>query len=146
MKTKRGELRSKDDDEARHELKVQKISEDKNAVLPLASYDDEEDDETKVLGKTGISEPEAAVTGDDDETSDDEFDGQQTQRGMIKRQVETRRDCPYLDTVNRQVHHSPDLVFIILLHTDNNIAVPSLVNVLNTQCVIGVHADGYCLF
>ena len=41
-----------------------------------------------------------------DEDSDEEDDsGKQLFAGRYSRQVEVRRDCPYLDTVNRQVFY-----------------------------------------
>ncbi|PPS01086.1 hypothetical protein GOBAR_AA19590 [Gossypium barbadense] len=48
---------------------------------PLVPYNDDEDDERRALNHIGSREED----------------------GRSNRQVEVRRDCPYLDTVNRQV-------------------------------------------
>jgi U4/U6.U5 tri-snRNP-associated protein 2 len=42
--------------------------------------------------------------GDDDSDEEDDS-GKQLFAGRYSRQVEVRRDCPYLDTVNRQVFY-----------------------------------------
>ncbi|CAH9077132.1 unnamed protein product [Cuscuta epithymum] len=80
-----------------------------NALLPLASYDDDDDDEEEdedavkgdhnfVRGRRGESE-----NNSDSEEDDNEDEGKNRSGGRQKRMVEVRRDCPYLDTVNRQV-------------------------------------------
>ncbi|XP_031477343.1 uncharacterized protein LOC116248601 [Nymphaea colorata] len=70
-----------------------------NSLLPLASYlddDDDEDDEQEDRG--GRREED----GEEEEDEEDLYeDG--SNRGYRLRQIEVRRDCPYLDTVNRQV-------------------------------------------
>ncbi|XP_031124838.1 U4/U6.U5 tri-snRNP-associated protein 2-like [Ipomoea triloba] len=76
-----------------------------NALLPLASYDDDDEDEdgdkrdqNVVRGRLGSSENKS-----DSEEDDSEDEGGKGSGGRKHRVVEVRRDCPYLDTVNRQV-------------------------------------------
>lgn len=76
-----------------------------NALLPLASYDDDDDDDdcnktdhNSVSGRMGGSE-----NTDDGEEDDNEDGSGKGTAGRQYRMVEERRDCPYLDTVNRQV-------------------------------------------
>ncbi|XP_076888003.1 uncharacterized protein LOC143538298 [Bidens hawaiensis] len=65
-----------------------------NALLPLATYDEDEDeDDGKKVEETDIKE----------EDEDDEEDDNDNGFGVRNRMIEIRRDCPYLDTVNRQV-------------------------------------------
>ncbi|GKU88874.1 hypothetical protein SLEP1_g3088 [Rubroshorea leprosula] len=84
-----------------------------NPLLPLANtYDDDDEDEDyerRALNRRGEGQngarveqngngvENAEVEDDDDDLSGQEFPGKHN------RQVEVRRDCPYLDTVNRQV-------------------------------------------
>jgi U4/U6.U5 tri-snRNP-associated protein 2 len=42
----------------------------------------------------------------DDDSDEEEDSSQQLFGGRSSRQVEVRKDCPYLDTVNRQVFYS----------------------------------------
>lgn len=87
-----------------------------NALLPLATYDDddedEEEDERRVAGGgrfesgDGRIEPNGYRDGGEDDDEDEDDDGNSEQglsQGKRNRVVELRRDCPYLDTVNRQV-------------------------------------------
>lgn len=77
-----------------------------NPLLPLASYDDDEDDEddgrrghiTEQVTNNGGNKEQTSYSSDDEE---DEDDGRS--QGKRNRAIEIRRDCPYLDTVNRQV-------------------------------------------
>lgn len=80
-----------------------------NPLLPLASYDDDEDDEDdgrrghiaeQVINNGGNKE-QNGYSSDDEEDEDDEYHGRS--QGKRNRAIEIRRDCPYLDTVNRQV-------------------------------------------
>ncbi|KAK6797029.1 hypothetical protein RDI58_004730 [Solanum bulbocastanum] len=77
-----------------------------NPLLPLASYDDDEDDED-AGGKGHIAEQVINNGGDKEQngySSDDEEDEDDGRsQGKRNRAIEIRRDCPYLDTVNRQV-------------------------------------------
>ncbi|GLT83659.1 hypothetical protein SLE2022_019360 [Rubroshorea leprosula] len=87
-----------------------------NPLLPLANaYDDDDEDEdfermTLSSRRAGGGQNAARVeqNSEDDEHADDEDDsddpsGQELPQGKQNRQIEVRRDCPYLDTVNRQV-------------------------------------------
>ncbi|XP_077216554.1 uncharacterized protein LOC143851110 [Tasmannia lanceolata] len=73
-----------------------------NGLLPLTSYgdddDEEEDEEQRRRGENG--KENGGDTGDEE---DDDLVEQGSNRGRGQRHVEIRRDCPYLDTVNRQV-------------------------------------------
>lgn len=68
---------------------------------PLVPYNDDEDDERRVLNHTGGGEYGHKV--ESEEEDDDDPYGQGSILAKPNRQVELRRDCPYLDTVNRQV-------------------------------------------
>ncbi|GLU12179.1 hypothetical protein SLE2022_288800 [Rubroshorea leprosula] len=87
-----------------------------NPLLPLANaYDDDDEDEnfermTLSSRQAGGGQNGARLeqNSDDDEHAEDEDDsdypsGQELPQGKQNRQIEVRRDCPYLDTVNRQV-------------------------------------------
>ncbi|KAK1272393.1 Ubiquitin carboxyl-terminal hydrolase 8 [Acorus gramineus] len=73
-----------------------------SSLLPLASYDDDEDDENggEVEAK-GLEENRNDHFESDDEEEEEAHGG--ARGGGRRRDVEVRRDCPYLDTVNRQV-------------------------------------------
>ncbi|KAJ8567757.1 hypothetical protein K7X08_019965 [Anisodus acutangulus] len=80
-----------------------------NPLLPLASYDDDEDDEDdgrrghtaeQVINNGGNKE-QNGYSSDDEEDEDDEYHDRN--QGKKNRAIEIRRDCPYLDAVNRQV-------------------------------------------
>ena len=83
------------------------------SLLGLANYTDEEEDDGargRVNGRP--REEEDGVRGDvnggpvEDEAGDNVRDEEEDERRAPERrprQVELRRDCPYLDTVNRQV-------------------------------------------
>ncbi|KAF9597821.1 hypothetical protein IFM89_021906 [Coptis chinensis] len=105
MKTKRED----DESEEKNELKRQKLFNHSsspplaidNPLLPLASYDDdddddEEDDYEEKRQKNGRGK---VFYEDEDEDEDEE----ELSKEMRNRMIEVRRDCPYLDTVNRQV-------------------------------------------
>ncbi|KAL6011897.1 hypothetical protein ACLOJK_002363 [Asimina triloba] len=77
-----------------------------NALLPLASYaDDDEDEEEEDRRRKADDRSNDYAQGNDeeDEEEEDRFAGLGQSSGRQQRQVEIRRDCPYLDTVNRQV-------------------------------------------
>lgn len=121
MKAKREEGRMEDDELLNLDSKRQRTIEQsvpspsrlafENSLLPLASYDDddedEEEDERKVTSGVGGREEDGKNSHQRDEEDDDEDDddpyGQGFSQGKRNRQIELRRDCPYLDTVNRQV-------------------------------------------
>lgn len=70
-----------------------------NALLPLASYADDDDDEDE-------NENGTEHDYDDDDDGDDVAEEEVSAGGVNarkKRVIEVRKDCPYLDTVNRQV-------------------------------------------
>ena len=75
-----------------------------NPLLPLASYEDveEEVEERRDGGRVreiNHGEKEGLNGHIEDEDDEDTKAGQ----GRRNRSIEVRRDCPYLDTVNRQV-------------------------------------------
>ncbi|XP_071921202.1 uncharacterized protein [Coffea arabica] len=83
-----------------------------NPLLPLASYEDDDDEEddkrggnlNRVLSGGRGSEPNGNTHKEEyDEEEDDDDTLMVGTRGKRSRAVEVRRDCPYLDTVNRQV-------------------------------------------
>ncbi|KAK3218881.1 hypothetical protein Dsin_012851 [Dipteronia sinensis] len=75
-----------------------------NPLLPLANtYSDDEEDEEfdgrrKQFGVRGGNNGHGVEEEEDDDDDDEGHD-----QGKRNRLVEVRRDCPYLDTVNRQV-------------------------------------------
>ena len=76
------------------------------SLLGLASYEDDEEEEAARGQANGHrAEGEDGEEGEDeDEDEDDDEDDVRRAPERRPRQVELRRDCPYLDTVNRQVH------------------------------------------
>lgn len=88
-----------------------------NPLLPLANTyeddDDEEDDEQKETARDGGGKDnrtasveqnsQGGQSEEDDEDEDDDDASRDPGQGRLGRQIEIRRDCPYLDTVNRQV-------------------------------------------
>lgn len=110
-----------------------------NPLLPLANTynddDEEEDYEQKETARDGggkdnrIARIEQNGQGaqseeydeDEGEEGNDASHDQGVGQGRLSRQIEIRRDCPYLDTVNRQVIFSilllKNTVFIKLLCT-----------------------------
>ncbi|XP_006660614.1 U4/U6.U5 tri-snRNP-associated protein 2-like [Oryza brachyantha] len=80
------------------------------SLLGLAGYEDEEEDEAaagraRANGRHDEDEDEDEEEEVVVEEVDDDDDEDDVRRGPERRprQVELRRDCPYLDTVNRQV-------------------------------------------
>ncbi|XP_010252642.1 PREDICTED: U4/U6.U5 tri-snRNP-associated protein 2 [Nelumbo nucifera] len=129
MKTKREE-NGESEELFSPELKRQKLLKQapppplltvENSLLPLASYDDDDDDDDEERGREGSGDKRLGQNGyrgerkgpdghrqeedNDEEEDDDDDDSHQQGSNHVKcnRQVEIRRDCPYLDTVNRQV-------------------------------------------
>ncbi|KAK9292013.1 hypothetical protein L1049_019966 [Liquidambar formosana] len=123
MRAKREGSMMEDDEQLNPESKRQRLLEHaspspphlafENALLPLASYDDDDDDEDEERREASRGGREVdngrrmEPDGFRDEEEDDEDDDDPSGRGFIQgkhnRLVEVRRDCPYLDTVNRQV-------------------------------------------
>lgn len=93
-----------------------------NPLLPLASYDDDEEEEDdkrngggRVVNDGRRGEPNGRSYKEEESDDDEEEEDEESKVGQGKRSrsIEVRRDCPYLDTVNRQVRHFPKLVFSI---------------------------------
>lgn len=73
-----------------------------NPLLPLANtYDDDDEDEDYERRTVSRNLNGARVQKNGDDS--DDSSGIELPLGRKSRQVEVRRDCPYLDTVNRQV-------------------------------------------
>ncbi|XVF87840.1 hypothetical protein PTKIN_Ptkin18bG0153100 [Pterospermum kingtungense] len=71
---------------------------------PLVPYNDDDDDERRAVNRiTGGEEDGRMVGNKEDDDDDDDPYGQGSISEKSNRLVEVRRDCPYLDTVNRQV-------------------------------------------
>ncbi|KAG2613813.1 U4/U6.U5 tri-snRNP-associated protein 2-like [Panicum virgatum] len=71
------------------------------SLLGLASYEDDEEEEAARGQANGHrAEGEDGEVGEDEDDDEDDVRRAPERRPM---QVELRRDCPYLDTVNRQV-------------------------------------------
>ncbi|KAG2608078.1 U4/U6.U5 tri-snRNP-associated protein 2-like [Panicum virgatum] len=70
------------------------------SLLGLASYEDDEEEEAARGQANGHR---AEGNGEEGEDEDDEEDDVRRAPERRPRRVELRRDCPYLDTVNRQV-------------------------------------------
>lgn len=123
MKTKRED--NNDEDEGREfpDLKRQKKLDEsspppaslafENALHTLASYDDDDDEKEEeemkeasgLRGREDNRRAERNGHRDEEEYDDDDDDDPHQEANQVKRSrlVEVRRDCPYLDTVNRQV-------------------------------------------
>lgn len=88
-------------DEEEEEVSSPKTHAFENPLLPLASYnDDDEEEEEGNVKKAEVNGRKNEIV-DDDEDDEDEEDFKFGQ-GKHNRLVVVRRDCPYLDTVNRQ--------------------------------------------
>ncbi|KAF8687405.1 hypothetical protein HU200_043095 [Digitaria exilis] len=72
------------------------------SLLGLASYEDDDEEEVARGQANGSRAEEEGEEGVDDDDDDEEDDVRRAPERK-SRQVELRRDCPYLDTVNRQV-------------------------------------------
>ncbi|KAF5762263.1 putative ubiquitinyl hydrolase 1 [Helianthus annuus] len=80
--------RRDEEEEEQQQSKKQKVVGFDNALLPLAAYEDEEEEEAEKQ---------------QEEEEEEEENGFGGEGGRRNRTIELRRDCPYLDTVNRQV-------------------------------------------
>ncbi|CAA6670154.1 unnamed protein product [Spirodela intermedia] len=81
-----------------------------NPLLQLTSYDDEDEEDVDVevrLRRNGENghgrDGNGWRPGEEDVYSDEDDRASGPSTGRSQRLVEVRRDCPYLDTVNRQV-------------------------------------------
>ena len=120
MKSKREEEKIEDSDEAKrqkflHQSMVSSPPQSafENALLPLATYDDDEEEDEQTYLDNIVDDPvqskENGIEHQEGEEEEDEDDEVGVAQGQRSRMIELRRDCPYLDTVNRQVN--------ALLHT-----------------------------
>ncbi|GAB4830767.1 hypothetical protein Ancab_004800 [Ancistrocladus abbreviatus] len=120
VRTKREKAEEELDEDVK-ESKKQKLEEDsspimhafENPLLPLASYDDDDDDDEEeerreVSARHGEQQSgqKFAQNGhkvEDDDEDEDDLQGHGRSQGKRNPKPEPRKDCPYLDTVNRQV-------------------------------------------
>ncbi|KAL4367089.1 hypothetical protein GQ457_05G030980 [Hibiscus cannabinus] len=102
MKAKREYSDSVDE---QRDLKRQRVVDSPSSPAEglLVPYNDDDDDERRALNTTGGGEEDGKRVESEEEDDDDDPYGQGSILGRSNRQVEVRRDCPYLDTVNRQV-------------------------------------------
>lgn len=70
-----------------------------NPQLPGFNYGDDDEEEDYKSKQNG-----SGYDGDEGDGTDDEENDEDENHIMRSRDVEVRKDCPYLDTVNRQVH------------------------------------------
>ncbi|KAI3680455.1 hypothetical protein L6452_35226 [Arctium lappa] len=108
MKTKREDVENSEEQHSKKQKLIERSSLSPpqlgfdNALLPLATYDDDEDDEDERDGKkveeNGLNDHQEEEEDDEEEEYNNGFG-----KGRHNRMIEIRRDCPYLDTVNRQV-------------------------------------------
>lgn len=122
-----GSKREREDNEGEGELlesKRQNVSELESpdssppaSLLPGFHYGDEDEEERKapVNGKELV----AGLNGAPVEEEEEDDDGEQgLYQGHRSREIEIRRDCPYLDAVNRQVytslHNCYNVVFMLV--------------------------------
>lgn len=111
MGSKRRDDNGVDEEELAPDLKRQKLLADfspsssppasENPRLPGFNYGDDDDDEDYKIKQNGSRYGGVERNDSDDEDDDEEDDD----ANLVKRSrdVEVRKDCPYLDTVNRQV-------------------------------------------
>lgn len=127
MKSKRGE-KMEDEEEAKRQKLLHPSTASSptqpastNALLPLAIYEDDGDEDDNVqadLEENGHEYQEGEENRIDhrEGEEEDEDDEIGVAQGHRNRMIELRRDCPYLDTVNRQVFYSSfAIVFIYLV-------------------------------
>ncbi|CAI0440211.1 unnamed protein product [Linum tenue] len=72
-----------------------------NPLVPYNDVDEEEENEAREQNNGGRGGEEGAVVDDDDD--DDDYNEQEASIQRRRKLLEPREDCPYLDTVNRQV-------------------------------------------
>uniref|UniRef100_A0A2P2L0X1 Uncharacterized protein n=1 Tax=Rhizophora mucronata TaxID=61149 RepID=A0A2P2L0X1_RHIMU len=118
MKTKREEDQVYSEEGV---LKRQRVLEDsvqaiENPLVPYNDVDEEDEDERREQirsvredkrdsggGKNGYPMGEVNENGDNDDGDYDDMYGMESNQEMRRSQIAPREDCPYLDTVNRQV-------------------------------------------
>ncbi|KAG6418985.1 hypothetical protein SASPL_121193 [Salvia splendens] len=104
---------SEDADNAEGAAKRQKLDQSsqqlafENPLLPLASYDDDEEVKERRDRDRATDVNDGKMEGinalNEDEYDDEDDEESRAEQGRHSRSIEVRRDCPYLDTVNRQV-------------------------------------------
>lgn len=85
-----------------------------NPRLPGFNYGDDDEEEDYKFKQNGSRYDGDEGDGNDDEEDDEDHDDD-ANHVKRSRDVEVRKDCPYLDTVNRQVH-GLFLICIFILH------------------------------
>uniref|UniRef100_A0A2P2L0V3 U4/U6.U5 tri-snRNP-associated protein 2-like n=1 Tax=Rhizophora mucronata TaxID=61149 RepID=A0A2P2L0V3_RHIMU len=118
MKTKREEDQVYSEEGV---LKRQRVLEDsvqaiENPLVPYNDVDEEDEDERREQirsvredkrdsggGKNGYPMGEVNENGDNDDGDYDDMYGMESNQEMRRSQIAPREDCPYLDTVNRQM-------------------------------------------
>lgn len=90
-------------------LEPTSVDDNANGPLPLFNYADEEEEEEERRDGDGLVQAQAEESGDGKVVedgggyeSDEESEGDKVQGTRRRGVTEVRRDCPYLDTVNRQ--------------------------------------------
>lgn len=89
-----------------------------NTLLPGFNYgdEDEEKDNQRWPPVNVNREGQNGALEEEDEDDDDYPLDQGVGQGRRSRVIEMRRDCPYLDTVNRQVYYSSQLLNSVCQH------------------------------
>lgn len=80
------------------------------SLLPGFNYGDEDEEDNQRRAPVNGNELQPGQNGvqvEEEEEDDDDDDEQGLYQGQRSREIEVRRDCPYLDAVNRQVYNSP---------------------------------------
>lgn len=115
--SKRQKLDEEEEQEEDAEAASPKMHAFENPLLPLASYDEDDEEEEERRrdairrraqeringGRADSDDRKNQVEDDEDDEDDEDSYGQGFTHGKRTRMIEVRRDCPYLDTVNRQV-------------------------------------------
>ena len=83
-----------------------------NPLSGLANYDDDDEEEEEERqgaeqngGRKGVENGNGEEEQEEEEEEEEDQIEQGYGQGRRNREVERRRDCPYLDTVNRQVYY-----------------------------------------
>ncbi|KAJ8426514.1 hypothetical protein Cgig2_007982 [Carnegiea gigantea] len=115
--SKRQKLDEEEEEEEDAEAASPKMHAFENPLLPLASYDEDDEEEEERRrdairrraqeringGRADSDDRKNQLEDDEDDEDDEDSYGQGFTHGKRTRMIEVRRDCPYLDTVNRQV-------------------------------------------